>query len=537
MKKLFHRKKTSAPSSPEQTPVRSRQTEDLNPEIGLRTSRYESTAPANLPQTGDFPLRGNNSSVSFHGRRSDTFSRGQVVGESEYNPRPSSSSPYYGSLPTPRVTSASYNPVPRAYPPADGLSDLGATNYYQRTPQNAPTEDPPTQGFSNLNLSSTAGEGDQNDFPLRQHHGPHSSATNMQGSAHLANRHARQLYGEESNSGIRMVGQTRGTRQPTEPDFYSAQKMPNTMSREQSADDVHDQSRSRPVIQSSSDVFDRMAPNDVAVRRKKSIPRKEVPHSFQDVPSSHRSVPSSSFPTDRKHRTTLSAARPNHNEGDYRLRQGEVSPDISQHNQPSAQEVLDRARGNTYDTQVVEKVASAVVHERVHQDVHHIREEVITKENHEHDVYHRILPIIDVEVLPPRHFLPVEGGGLVEISGKEVPGRGNNWVIAETASKIPSDHAAPKGSRPFSARQFLGTDGDAVQYDMLDGHQKTEQTWVHQPELEIGGRDSGQTWPMEFGVQSDSTNYREHKASKSPRSKHGRKSLEKPSSRLHQPRA
>lgn len=91
-----------------------------------------------------------------------------------------------------------------------------------------------------------------------------------------------------------------------------------------------------------------------------------------------------------------------------------------------------------------------------------------------------------MEVLPPRHFLPVEGGGLVEISGKEVPGRGNNWVIAETASKIPSDQAAPKGLRNFSARQFDDREGDAVEYTTAEGYPRTEQTWVHPPELETG---------------------------------------------------
>lgn len=66
---------------------------------------------------------------------------------------------------------------------------------------------------------------------------------------------------------------------------------------------------------------------------------------------------------------------------------------------------------------------SAVVHETVHRDIHHVREERITRDIHNYDVYHRMLPIVDVEVLPPRHFLPVEGGGLVEISASEVPGR------------------------------------------------------------------------------------------------------------------
>ena len=128
-----------------------------------------------------------------------------------------------------------------------------------------------------------------------------------------------------------------------------------------------------------------------------------------------------------------------------------------------------------------------------------------------------------MEVLPPRHFLPVEGGGLVEISGKEVPGRGRNWVIAETASKIPSDQPGSTKPREFSARQFPGTEGDAISYITPEGHEKTEQTWVHPPELETGGRDTGQTWLMEFGTDASSKPGREKRSSKTHKGRHHRK--------------
>lgn len=144
-------------------------------------------------------------------------------------------------------------------------------------------------------------------------------------------------------------------------------------------------------------------------------------------------------------------------------------------------------------------IGPAVVHEKVHKAVHHVREEVITREIHTHDVFHRIQPIVDVEVLPPRHFLPVEGGGLVEIGAQEVPGRGSNWVIAETASKIPSDQAAPPRTTQFTARKFPGREGDTEKYITSEGYEKSHQTWVHPPELEEGARLTGQSWPMVVG--------------------------------------
>ena len=181
-----------------------------------------------------------------------------------------------------------------------------------------------------------------------------------------------------------------------------------------------------------------------------------------------------------------------------------------------AQATVERAKTNSVQTHVNESIAPgmtttflyhrsrtekfpAVTHEVVHQKIHHVREEQITREIHEHDTYHRILPIIDVEVLPPRHFLPVEGGGLVEVPAREVPGRGSNWVIAETASKIASNQPAPTGPREFSARAFPGREGDALTYITPEGYRKTEQTWVHPPELETGARDTGQSWPMLMG--------------------------------------
>ena len=141
-----------------------------------------------------------------------------------------------------------------------------------------------------------------------------------------------------------------------------------------------------------------------------------------------------------------------------------------------------------------------------------MREEIITREIHNHEYYHRILPVTDVEILPPRHFLPVAGGGLVEVSAADVPGRGNNWVIAETASKIPSDERAPRGPNLFSAREFSDDEGDTQNYKTPEGYQRTEQTWIHPPELETGGRDTQQTWPFEFEKQK--RNHHHHSAGK-----------------------
>ena len=191
----------------------------------------------------------------------------------------------------------------------------------------------------------------------------------------------------------------------------------------------------------------------------------------------------------------------------------------------TAEKILEQAQGNSAHTEIIETIAPgeflaircehdlgfnlliiAVVHETIHQEVHEIRQENITREIHNHEYYHRILPIVDVEVLPARHFLPVEGGGLVEISRDEVPGRGRQWVIAETASKTRSDQPVPQAISRFTAREFTGSEGEFKRYITPEGFERTEQTWVHPPELETGGRDTGQTWPLELGSEGNNNN-------------------------------
>lgn len=73
-----------------------------------------------------------------------------------------------------------------------------------------------------------------------------------------------------------------------------------------------------------------------------------------------------------------------------------------------------------------------------------------------------------------------------------------NWVIAELASKLPSGEPAHVGPRPFTARRFVGDEGDAKRYVGPDGVERTEQWWVHPPTIEDGARLTGQTVPMHF---------------------------------------
>lgn len=228
--------------------------------------------------------------------------------------------------------------------------------------------------------------------------------------------------------------------------------------------------------------------------------RSRTGRSFDFEPESRRkAAPSSSSPTtDRLKQSTFGVSPQSRKPVPPKA---QPSTDRSS---PDANTIMERAKTNTVDSDVTEYVSPAVTHETVHRHIHHIHEERITREIHNHDIHHRILPIVDVEVLPARHFLPVQGGGLVEVSADDVPSRGKNWIIAETLSKIPSGRPAPAGGaapgrRRFTAREFPGSEGDDKRYITPEGYEKTEQTWIHPPAVETGARDTGQTWPVEIG--------------------------------------
>jgi len=75
-----------------------------------------------------------------------------------------------------------------------------------------------------------------------------------------------------------------------------------------------------------------------------------------------------------------------------------------------------------------------------------------------------------------------------------LPARKGNWMIAETVS------TGKKASEPrkFTAREFRGEEGDERTYTTPEGYPRTETTWIHPPQPETGGRETGQTVPFKF---------------------------------------
>ncbi|KAF2223981.1 hypothetical protein BDZ85DRAFT_95365 [Elsinoe ampelina] len=143
---------------------------------------------------------------------------------------------------------------------------------------------------------------------------------------------------------------------------------------------------------------------------------------------------------------------------------------------------------NTVDTSIHETWAPAVTHEKVNQHVEHVRQEHIQREIHTHDIFHRVLPIMDVEVLPARHFYPSPDGNLVEFNHPTTPSTQKNIdrLIKDAFSGQTSSSTPLKGRRPFTARTFTGSEGDYRAYQDENGVSHQQTTWVHPPQLDQG---------------------------------------------------
>lgn len=362
MKKLFHRKKNdSAPSSPDQTPPRNQRPQNTNANPSFRTSRYETTTPAERPQTGQFPLKGNNSSVSVQGRRSDTYSRGQNSGGIEPDPRPSTSNPYYGALPAPRVTSASYGHGASAYPPVDGTSEYNDVNNHQGSRQHAPPTIPPIQDFANLNIQPESNQAAHEDFPLRQHRGQNVNATNVHGRGYPS------ATNEQTGNGTDRYSHAVADRRPEPSSMidHTPRQTTNSTGAYQESYDYHEPEYNQPRVQTSKYSSRDNTQDAGVIYRKQSIPRKDVPSGAQATDAHRQPQPLTPSHAGRTRDHPNHSSGPEHQHSDNygsRPQSSNYSQYGDHYGSPkyasrSAQDIVDRARGSTYDTEVVEKVA------------------------------------------------------------------------------------------------------------------------------------------------------------------------------------
>lgn len=124
---------------------------------------------------------------------------------------------------------------------------------------------------------------------------------------------------------------------------------------------------------------------------------------------------------------------------------------------------------------------AAVTHEVIKPTEHHIREEQIHREIHYHDVYHRIQPVYETEVLPTRHFVPdPKANGLIEVSEDQLPdctGVNQRWFIGENETNA---RASPNSHTRLTKPKIA----DEKSYMTPEGFERRETTIMHSPTLE-----------------------------------------------------
>jgi hypothetical protein len=118
-------------------------------------------------------------------------------------------------------------------------------------------------------------------------------------------------------------------------------------------------------------------------------------------------------------------------------------------------------------------LVTAVIHEHVTPTRHEIREERVTREIHYHNVYHRILPVIETAILPTKHFIhSPDGQTLIEISESEIPkytGRplesvNHGWkVVKNTEPSLPNGNASSHSPKASIQRKPLPTSTNSQQ--------------------------------------------------------------------------
>jgi hypothetical protein len=137
---------------------------------------------------------------------------------------------------------------------------------------------------------------------------------------------------------------------------------------------------------------------------------------------------------------------------------------------------------------------TAVTHEVVKPHEHEIIQHKIYREIHNYEYYHHIQPVYDIEVLPPRHWIPnPDGEGLIEISADELPSRtGNNrrWKIVHEQVEAPT-----------VAGPVWRTEPEIIEHPTTiteEGFERKETTIIYPPTLQDMSEYEGLVQPVHF---------------------------------------
>lgn len=155
------------------------------------------------------------------------------------------------------------------------------------------------------------------------------------------------------------------------------------------------------------------------------------------------------------------------------------------------------------DTTFYKRWSPGVTHETITRRVHEVREEHISREIHNHHVYHRTLPIIDVELLPTRHFIHA-GSGYVEVAEEDIPAEmrpTEDWLRSETVSKLLPDNDGDNLSGRSPVFNSDVAEDNVKENVTPDGIKRNESTCIHPPILEPGVVDTEQAYAVRLNIE------------------------------------
>lgn len=157
--------------------------------------------------------------------------------------------------------------------------------------------------------------------------------------------------------------------------------------------------------------------------------------------------------------------------------------------------------GRSEDVEEHVSHAPAVTHETRIVNTHEIVEEQITRDIHNHHIFHRVLPIDDVEVLPPRHFVPSNSSkGCTEIQ----PPKASRGLQGRVRDAFSSHMTEKRAQDRASKTKDVFDQGDQHQeWVASNGVACSESMWVHSPQLATAARDAGETVPFHFNHEDE----------------------------------
>lgn len=144
--------------------------------------------------------------------------------------------------------------------------------------------------------------------------------------------------------------------------------------------------------------------------------------------------------------------------------------------------------------QSLTNLKTAVTHEVVKPHEHEIVQHKVYREINNYEYHHRIQPVYDLQILPPRHWiLKPNGDGLEEISANDLPqhtGANRRWEIVQKHIPLGAETMPKYRTEPEIIER--------PRYTTEEGFERRETTIIYPPTIADMGDYKGLVQPVHF---------------------------------------